>query len=344
MMISIKKTKTSNNYIYFMLLVFSITLIGCDENNLNNSNSPIKSFIQANGELASSDTTMISPPSVKFQWQYKITFLIPEGTKVQKDQPLVSFDSSQLKQKLAVKQSELRTAVKSRENTELTTKAEHEKQKLLFAEMIKNKEKTQTKWQQSKTLEGKLTVKTLFIEFQLAKNEAKRHKSILVKSKESNKTKLAIEKSKVIHLEKEVLALKSGIKRMTILAPKSGIVMYRGDHQGNKVSMGDTVWMGRQLIEIPSLDKMVVKAKVLEAEAGKLKLEQKVEVTLDALPEKTFLGKISRLGKVYRRKSREQAKIILDTEITLDELDKELMRPGMATRIKIITMEKVNAI
>lgn len=344
---SINKNKTSSHDNYLLLFLFYISLTGCSENSLNridNSKNDVKSFIQANGELASSDTVMISPPSVKFQWQYKVTFLISEGTKVKEGQQLVSFDSSQLKQKLAIKQSELRTAVKSLENVKLTTKAEHAKQKLTLAEMIKNREKTLTKWKQSKILDGKLTVKKLHIEFQLAKNEAKRHQSILLKSKESNRTKQAIESSKIDRLEKEVEALKSGIKRMTIMAPKSGIVMYRGDHQGNKVSVGDTVWMGRQLIEISSLDKIIVKAMVLEAEAGKLKLEQKVEIILDALPEKIFLGKISRLGKVYRRKSREQAKIILDTEVTLDELDKELMRPGMAARIKIITTEKINAI
>ncbi|MCW8999526.1 MAG: efflux RND transporter periplasmic adaptor subunit, partial [Kangiellaceae bacterium] len=268
--------------------------------------------------------------------QYKITFIAPEGSQAKKGQPLVSFDSSQLQQKLQVKQSELKTAQKTFENTKLTNESSLEKQKLDLAEAKMNQEKAKRKWEQSDGLESSLETRKLSIQFLIAENEFKRLKRTVAKTIETNKVKTAVAKSNVERLQSEVNQLQAGIGRMTVMAPKDGIIIYKSDHQGKKVSNGDNIWMGRQVLGLPSLDKMIVKAKILEADAGKVSVGQKVEVVLDAVPERVFKGKISELGRVFRRKSREQPNIIFDAKIALDKADAELMRPGMAARIKIL--------
>jgi len=298
------------------------------------------SIVEANGELASSETVIISPPFVNQQWQYKITFIVPEGSNAKKGQPIIRFDNSQIAQKLSVKQSELNTSKKALENIYLTTKAEQEKQKLDLAEAIMKQDKSERKWKNSKGLESRLEVKKLSVQYQLAKNEAKRLERILNKSEQATKVKIAIEESKVERLQIESTELQAGLQKMTITSPKDGIVMYMPDFNGNKISSGDTVWRGRQLIELPSIDQMIIKGQILEADAGKVSVGQNVEVILDAIPERVFKGKISQLGKIFRRKSNEQANIILDADIMLNDPDVSLMRPGMATRIKVMINEE----
>jgi HlyD family secretion protein len=296
-------------------------------------------FIEANGELASSNTAMINPPAVKGQWQYKITFLAPEGSEVSQGQPLVKFDASKLNQDLSLKMSQLKTAKQTLDNTRLTNIAKLEKEKLNFAEFKMQMEKNQRKWQQSKRLESNLESKKLKIQYLIAQNDTKRLKRTISKTKETNKIKLAIANNNAKRLESEIKEMQSGIKRMTVLSPKSGVVIYKPDFQGEKVSSGDSVWMGRQIIGLPSLDSMIVKSKILEADAGKVSIGQKVEVTLDAAPERVFIGKISKIGKVFREKSRDQPNIIFDAEINLEQPDADLMRPGMAARLKIFLID-----
>jgi len=322
---------------FFLLLIISSCQTQKDEaKDIKN----ISVYVEANGELASSNSVAISPPQVLHQWQYKITFLTPEGSFVNRGQPIIGFDSSQLMQKLSEKNSLLNTTKKSLENTLLTTVAEKEKQKLDLANAKMKQEKSERKWRQSHGLESNLQVKKLSIEYQIATNEVKRIKRILKKSDESNKVKIEIEKTKVERIQNEVSQLQLDINKMNISAPKDGIVIYKADGGGNKISSGDTVWRGRQLIELPSLDKMVVKATILEADAEKVKVSNLVEVVLDAVPERIFKGKVKQLGQVFRRKSREQANIIFDAEIELANPDIDLMRPGMAARIKITSNKK----
>jgi len=324
-----------------ILTVCSLFILqSCEQTTSIKAKTETVSIVEANGELASSETVIISPPFVNRQWQYKITFIAPEGSNAKKGQPLIKFDNSQITQKLSVKQSELNTSKKALENIYLTTKAEQEKQKLALAEAIMKQDKSERKWKNSKGLESRLEVKNLAVQYQLAKNEAKRLERISSKSEQTTLAKIAIEKSKVERLQIELVELQEGLQKMTVTSPKDGIVMYLSDFNGNKISSGDTVWRGRQLIELPSIDKMIVKGQILEADAGEINIGQNVEIVLDAIPERIFKGKISQLGKIFRRKSNEQANIIFDTDITLNDPDLSLMRPGMATRIKVMINEE----
>jgi len=326
-----------------LLVLGALSLLSaCEQAKQNSSKTNVAdkpAVVEASGELSSSETAIVGPPVVKGQWQYKITFLSNEGAHVKKGQPVVGFDASQLNQKLSVKKSELKTARKNLENTQLTNESQLEKLKLDLAEQKMSQEKALRKFEQSKGLESSIETKKLNIELKKSKNEVSRLKKTLAKSIETNKTKLAIAEGKVERLKVEVKELEVGIGKMRVAAPKDGIVIYKSDYQGKKVSRGDNVWVGRQVVELPSLDKMVVKAQILEADAGKVHQGMKVEVVLDAIPERIFKGEVKELGKVFRRKSREQPTIIFDAEIELLEVDSEIMRPGMAARIKMFTAD-----
>ena len=318
-----------------VVIVFYFIIFAVDEH-INSTLEKDKTlFIEANGELAANESITINPPLIKGLWQYKITYLAMEGSKVKKGDVVVRFDSSQLSQRLLIKVSELKTAKKSLNNTKLTNKASLEKLKLKLAEQKMRAEKTYRKWSSSKNLDGSIKSKKLYFNYEIENNEVEHKKLSIKQLKKSNNVRLAIDKNKVTQLEAEVKELQDGIKRMNVPTSKTGIVLYRSDFQGNKVAVGDTIWMGRVVLEVPSLDSLIVKAKILEADAGKVSLGQKVMVVLDSSPDKQYSGEISRLGNVYRRKNKNQPSIIFDAEVALNKTDSNIMRPGMAARIKI---------
>ena len=72
--------------------------------------------VKANGELASAHTAFLSPPSVGGMWRYKLTFLVPEGAMVKKDQVVARFEPTTLSDKLKRKRDEFRTIEKELEN------------------------------------------------------------------------------------------------------------------------------------------------------------------------------------------------------------------------------------
>ena len=73
-----------------------------------------------------------------------------------------------------------------------------------------------------------------------------------------------------------------------------------------------------------------------ESVTAKVELGDKVRVTLDAYPERNFEGQITELGQAYRNKSRNNLKIVFDAWVTLDDLDLDIMRPGMKASVELV--------
>ncbi len=124
---------------------------------------------------------------------------------------------------------------------------------------------------------------------------------------------------------------------MTVCAPRAGFVVHLTGWNGEKAQIGESVWYGRRLLEIADLTHMELAAEIAEPDAGRVALGQRAEIRLDAAPEKTFTGRIERLGRLFRTKSWESPSRVFDATISIDDADPELMRPGMAASIEILS-------
>ena len=312
------------------------------EPNKQEETSVSRDTIATSGELTSTLTTNVGPPLVKNQWQFKITYLVPEGSQVEKGQNIIKFDTVALSRKLVEKKAELKTEKKNLETIILTNERTLKEFKLKLEEAKMEEEKAQRKWKLSNNVDASIETLQLEIDYKLAQNKTQRLHKTLKKNEDINRAKSAIANNKVFRLETEIKELETNIKKMTVTAPKSGIVVYKADHKGEKVSVGDSTWHGRQLISLPSLEKIAVKLEVYEAMAGQIAIGQKAEVRLDALPDRVFYGEVSQLGKVFRRKSRQQPNIIFDVTVLLEKTDTEVMRPGMTAKVKLFTQENTS--
>ena len=68
-----------------------------------------------------------------------------------------------------------------------------------------------------------------------------------------------------------------------------------------------------------------------------MKMGQRAEVSIDALPGKTYSGHITGMGRLVHPKSWDIPNRILEAQIALDELDTSVMRPAMSIKVKIET-------
>ena len=104
-----------------------------------------------------------------------------------------------------------------------------------------------------------------------------------------------------------------------------------------KLKVGYSPWRGQALLEIPGENKMKVAIKVNEVDISKLALEQKVNVTLDAIPDTTFTGLVKDIAALANRDSKTK-KNVFDVEVHLNETDARL-KPGMSAHTQIIIDE-----
>jgi len=127
---------------------------------------------------------------------------------------------------------------------------------------------------------------------------------------------------------------------MALAAPRDGTVIYATDWRGEKRKVGDSVWRGRPIVEIPDLSTMFGAGEVDEPDAGRVALGQPVRLRLDAHPDDEFTGRIARIAKAVGRQTPKNPLKVLQVEVRLDRTDRARMRPGMRFR-GVIERERI---
>ena len=132
-----------------------------------------------------------------------------------------------------------------------------------------------------------------------------------------------------------VSALQEFLSKFTINAPSSGIVIYKEDWNGIKRKAGSSVNpFDRVVATLPDLSSMLSKTFVSEIEVSKIQTGQKVIITIDALPTKSFTGTVLNVANIGEVLPNSDAKMF-EVQIKVDGTDNEL-RPSMTTWNKII--------
>jgi HlyD family secretion protein len=142
--------------------------------------------------------------------------------------------------------------------------------------------------------------------------------------------------------------LEKDIANCVITAPRDGVVVYYVPEQQRGqppiVAQGEPVRENQRLMSIVDLTKMAVSARVPEAAIAKVRPGQKVKVLVDALPGRTFAGKVTEVATAAS-----QADFLFrgvkdyQTTITLDGENKDL-KPGLSAETTIIIGDQPNCL
>lgn len=93
----------------------------------------------------------------------------------------------------------------------------------------------------------------------------------------------------------------------------------------------------QQIMSLPDLGTLVIHGQVAEVDAGKLQLGQKVEVSLDALPDQVLDGTVKQIDTIFKPASFDRPVKMLQFTVELDDLNTQTMLPGMVAKLQVIT-------
>ncbi|MBC8218295.1 MAG: HlyD family efflux transporter periplasmic adaptor subunit [Planctomycetes bacterium] len=143
--------------------------------------------------------------------------------------------------------------------------------------------------------------------------------------------------------QKEVVRkLETNIANTMIYAPADGMVVYatsQDHHRGNTepLDVGQQVRERQELIHLPTSDKVKAEIKVHESSMRKVKVGLPVVVTVDALSERTFTGRVVKIAMLPDAQMvwlNPDLKIYT-TEVHIDG-DNSDLRTGMSCRASIV--------
>jgi multidrug efflux pump subunit AcrA (membrane-fusion protein) len=125
------------------------------------------------------------------------------------------------------------------------------------------------------------------------------------------------------------------LANFTIYAPSSGMIIYKKNRFGTKRKAGSNIdAFDRVVATLPDLTSMLSKAFVSEIEINKVKTGQKVGITIDAFPAKTYSGTVLTIANIGEKLPNTDSKVF-EVMIKIDGTDMNL-RPAMTTNNRIM--------
>ncbi len=135
---------------------------------------------------------------------------------------------------------------------------------------------------------------------------------------------------KVALADSELMAARSG--KTTIRAPFSGTIGLR------QVSIGDYVKEGQDMVNLESLDPLKVDFRVPELALSLLRDGQLLQITLDALPDKAYDGKVVAINPLIDANGRA---VVIRAQVPNKD---GKLRPGMFARVRLFTSDNKETI
>jgi HlyD family secretion protein len=313
---------------------FGKTITGSDQEKLTAKviKGDFEVTVFTTGELQAKSSLDIDGPTGMRNaqiWQVKIADLVAEGTRVKKGEYIGRLDQTEIMNRIKDESSEISKNESRFIQTKLDTtldlrNARDEIINLGFA--VKEKENIVSQ----STYEAPSII-------QQAKMDLDKSKRQLVQAETNYKIKEKQAKAKMQEvtavLEKsqnKVQVLQDLLKDFTIMAPEDGMVIYQREWNGKKRIVGSTIGAWDPTVAtLPDLGLMQSRTYVNEVDIRKIKKGQKVNISLDAYPEKKLTGLVDAVANVGEQNPRSDAKVF-EVNILINEKDTSL-RPAMTT-------------
>jgi hypothetical protein len=255
-------------------------------------------IISCRGELTADKTARINAPVNVPNLQ--IVWLAPQGSAVRNGDPVVRFDASGTQRQLKEQEAALAQAQASLDQAIAEGKITTEQDKLDLAAQRQAAEKARLE-ASKKDIVSDIQAQENVIDLGLAQEKVRVQQATMELNAASNRSKVGSLQSQRNKAKELVDVTRQRLASMEVRAPAAGVVSYlmnfsQGWMNAKPFKVGDNLWPGSAIAEIPDLGSLRLKGKVEEIDRGKLQLGQDVRVMLDPFPEKPFAGKLEAIS------------------------------------------------
>jgi len=301
--------------------------------------------ITTTGELEAKNSVKIMGPAGlrEFRvYQVSIQNIIDEGTVVKKGDWIATLDQSDFNTRLQDKQIDLEQKQSEYIQVQLDTTLQMRQSRDELINLAYAVDEMQIKLDQSK-FEPPATIKQAEIDLDKAiraLDQAKQNYKIKAEQNKAKMVDVAAERRKT---QNEYDAMQSLAKSFQIMAPEPGMVVYAKGFDNKPIKSGSQIHMWDPVVAtLPDLSIMLSKTYINEVDVRRVKSGQKVEIGLDAFPDKKLSGVIIRVANVGEQSPNADAKVF---EATIEIAGTDpLLRPAMTTSNKIIVNQLDSAI
>jgi HlyD family secretion protein len=340
-----KKVLRSCHLTYLLIPVLCGFQISCNRSHDTGYSVMKGQFRQSvieTGELQAVKASYLGMPRINsiYGYNFKIIGLAEHGKNVHAGDPVIEVDPSSVQKFIIEKSESLENEIASANKlkAQITNNLQELKAQLRNEQASFEIKKLLFK----RSAYESVSLKRI-IEFEYRQAEIKLKKVMrnLELKPKLDSLDLRIQQIKIAQKEDELKAAEETLSKMVVKSPLDGIfVVEQNWNTGQTIKVGDAVYLGNPVAQIPDIRTMKVKGFVMENDISRIKTGQSVIVRLDALPSVAFHGKTSLTGIVCIEKD---DKKVFPVEVIISESDLRL-KPGMTVSCEYITYEGENDI
>ena len=320
-------------YIYiivaFFLALFAVGCGGTNEKQVGDNDMPGRTIIET-GELAAVKSESFFLRRFGNNGDNKIIGMLEHGEFVRPGDSLIQLDPTNIRKRIVELETDLENQMAALE-------------KIQFDRANKDNEiEAAIRSEEASFALSKLQLEASRYEPDLSREitELQFRQAEITRAKEQKRREYnkilgdydyRIQQLTVAQLQKRIKLNYELLPQLTIRSNIAG-VFQRGDNRRVwprvPLKVGDEVYEGQRLASVPDLSYMKVNTTVNETDFLKIKVGQKVNVRLDALPNVIFDGRISYVGRLCRPKDYNSKQKVFDVEVEVLDSD-ERLKPGM---------------
>jgi multidrug efflux pump subunit AcrA (membrane-fusion protein) len=287
--------------------------------------------VEVAGTLSATESAALGPPQLPNTWDYKISFMAPEGSEVRTGQPVLGFDTSELETKLQEKMAERDSAQKELEKRLGNLEMSRGEDAMRLAEAKAKQRRAALKVAVPAELIAAKELAQSRADLALANREIQYLERRMKLQESGAMAEVGALRDKRDRAAARVREAEDAIRQMMVTAPRPGTVVYASDNrrEREKKKVGDSCWRGERVMEIPDLRRLQADGEVDEADAGRVAVGQRVTLRLDAHPDVLYTGRVRNVRGAVQTRSQSDPVKVVGLEIALDRTDPQRMRPGM---------------
>ena len=299
--------------------------------------------VRARGLLKAVKATPILVP-MDIESAQKVAWIAKDGGAVKAGDPIVVFDPSDAERMLADGRADQETA----QNRIVKTRAESRRTSgsLAIDRDLARDEKNRA--EQMAARDTEIFSRNEILESEIDRKLLdKRSSAADVKLGANEKLASAdlslaeIERSKA---ELRIRVAEKGLGSLRITAPHDGLFVLERSWRGTTLSVGETVWPGQKIAEIPDLESLEAKVYVLEADAGGLDPGRTARVTVEGRAGDEIPAKVSRVDAIAKPHEWRSPIKYFETILSFDATGLPDLKPGQLVEARIVLEDKPDAV
>lgn len=255
-------------------------------------------LIRCRGQLLARRSVQIFAPQKVPNLQ--IVWMAPQNSVVKAGDVVIRFDPSAARQQLVERQASLEQAQASLDQAIAENRITAEQDRLDLKQSEYDVERARLEASKSE-IRSFIEGAEARVDLRVAEDKLRVGKATVALHEASGRQKTAALTRARDQARLECDITRDRLAKMELTTPLSGVIVFQTNYSQGWINskpftVGDRVWSGATLAEIPDLTTLEMDAKIEEVDRARMNLGNEVRIRVDAMPENAFFARLTSLS------------------------------------------------